>query len=85
MANPNHKHAGNVPGKFYVDTQCIDCDLCRQTAPLNFERNEEKCYTYVSKQPMTPEEEALCEQAKEECPVVAIGSNGVPEPAGETA
>jgi 4Fe-4S single cluster domain of Ferredoxin I len=26
----------NVSGKFYCDDQCIDCDLCRETAPANF-------------------------------------------------
>lgn len=76
MANRANKHQGNVSGRFYVDTQCIDCDLCRQTAPLNFTRNEAGGYTYISKQPTTPQEEALCEQAREECPVEAIGNDG---------
>ncbi|PYK64290.1 MAG: ferredoxin, partial [Verrucomicrobia bacterium] len=29
MADVANKYAENVPGKFYVDDQCIDCDLCR--------------------------------------------------------
>lgn len=76
MANKNHKQPGSAEGKFYVDTQCIDCDLCRQTAPANFERNGVGGYTYVIKQPMNPKEEELCEQARLECPVEAIGSDG---------
>jgi len=32
MADVANKYAENVPGKFYVDDQCIDCDLCRETA-----------------------------------------------------
>ena len=36
MADAANKYAENVPGKFYVDDQCIDCDLCRETAPANF-------------------------------------------------
>ena len=76
MADKNHKHAGNMEGKFYVDTQCIDCDLYRQTAPLNFERNESVGYSVILKQPANPQEEALCEQAREECPVEAIGNDG---------
>ena len=23
----------NVPGEFFVDSTCIDCDTCRQLAP----------------------------------------------------
>ncbi|MBI4394855.1 MAG: ferredoxin [Candidatus Omnitrophica bacterium] len=66
----------NVSGKFYVDSSCIDCDLCRMTAPAHFSRNADKGYSYVSKQPVTPEEEKLCEQAKVECPVESIRSDG---------
>lgn len=76
MADKNDKHPGNVPGKFYTDTQCIDCDLCRQTAPANFTRNDEGGYSYVFKAAETPEEEELCKQAMEECPVDAIGDDG---------
>ena len=39
MADPNDKVPGQTPGRYYVDTQCIDCDLCRETAPANFTRN----------------------------------------------
>jgi hypothetical protein len=34
-------------GKFYVDQQCIDCDLCRETAPSFFTRNDEGGYSFV--------------------------------------
>ena len=76
MANKNNKYSENVAGPFYVDTQCIDCDLCRLTAPANFVRNEKAGYTYLAKQPTSPDEEVLCIKAKEECPVEAIGSDG---------
>ncbi|MBI5366969.1 MAG: ferredoxin [Planctomycetes bacterium] len=76
MANKAEKYPDNAAGKFYCDTQCIDCDLCRTTAPANFARNEEKGYSYVFKQAESPEEEALCRQALEECPVEAIGQDG---------
>jgi hypothetical protein len=36
MADIANKYAENISGKFYVDVQCIDCDLCRETAPANF-------------------------------------------------
>jgi ferredoxin len=59
-----------------VDTQCIDCDVCRVTAPGNFERQEEKGYSFVRRQPETSEEEAQCQEAMDCCPVEAIGSDG---------
>ena len=76
MAVLENRYKENVTGKFYVDSQCIDCDLCRQTAPSNFDRNQSGGYSFVKKQPTTPEEEALCKEAKEGCPVEAIGSDG---------
>jgi ferredoxin len=38
MADVANKFPQNVPGRFYVDDQCIDCDLCRERAPANFAR-----------------------------------------------
>jgi len=76
MANRSLKLSENAAGKFYVDHSCIDCDLCRQTAPVNFSRNSDKGYSYVSKQPVTPEEIKQCEQAIKECPVDSIGNDG---------
>src|SRR5881296_907438 len=81
MAVFENKYPDNVPGGFYVDDQCIDCDLCRETAPDNFTRNEDGGYSYVFKQPTTPEEETLCKEAKEGCPVEAIGEDGQPQAA----
>jgi ferredoxin len=76
MADSEDKNSENVPGKFYVDSQCIDCDLCRETAPNNFTRWEDGGYSYVKKQPESPEEEAQCKEAMEGCPVEAIGNFG---------
>jgi ferredoxin len=76
MADVANKYPENVPGKYYVDNQCIDCDLCRETAPDNFKRNDDGGYSFVYKQPVSPEEEARCKEAKEGCPVEAIGDNG---------
>src|SRR5665213_2782199 len=77
MADAANKYPENVAGKYYVDNQCIDCDLCRETAPDNYKRNDDGGYSFVYKQPTTPEEEARCKEAKEGCPVEAIGDNGV--------
>jgi ferredoxin len=76
MADIANRYGDNVAGKFYVDNQCIDCDLCRETAPDNFTRSDDGGYSYVYKQPVSPEEEARCKEAMEGCPVEAIGNNG---------
>jgi ferredoxin len=76
MADIANRYAENVLGKFYVDDQCIDCDLCRETAPANFTRNDDGGHSFVHKQPTSPEEEVLCKEAMEGCPVEAIGSDG---------
>ena len=76
MADPNDKVPGQTPGRYYVDSQCIDCDLCRETAPNNFKRNDDGGYSFVYKQPANAEEEARCKEAKEGCPVEAIGNDG---------
>lgn len=76
MADLANKYAENVTGTFYVDDQCIDCDLCRETAPANFTRNDDGGHSYVYKQPGGDDELALCKEAMEGCPVEAIGSDG---------
>ncbi len=76
MADVNDKVEGNVEGKYYVDSSCIDCDVCRTTAPNNFAANEDEGYSYVFKQPENDEEEEQCQEAMEACPVEAIGDDG---------
>lgn len=76
MADPKDRYRENVPGGYYVDTNCIDCDVCRDIAPDNFIRNDEGGYSYVYKQPATEGEHKECESARDECPVEAIGNNG---------
>ena len=76
MADKSERWPENAAGKFYVDNQCIDCDLCRETAPANFMRNEDGGYSYVYKQPENDEEAQLCMEALEGCPVEAIGEDG---------
>ncbi|NOT48987.1 MAG: ferredoxin [Acidobacteria bacterium] len=77
MAFIEDKLPENRPGKFYVDRQCIDCDVCRDTAPANFTRNDNNGYSYLYKQPENGQEIALCEEAMNACPVEAIGDDGV--------
>lgn len=76
MSDINDKLRDNCPGRFYVDNQCIDCDVCRDTAPANFTRNHDAGYSYVYKQPDNEDEERLCLEAMNACPVEAIGNDG---------
>jgi ferredoxin len=83
MADRNDRAPENVAGRFYVDVTCIDCDLCRETAPRNFKRDDSEHRSFVFHQPLDATEEAACLAALEECPVEAIGSDGC-ETAGST-
>jgi ferredoxin len=76
MADTANRYPENIPGAYYVDNQCIDCDLCRETAPSSFKRNDDGGYSFVYKQPESAEEQKLAKEAMEGCPVEAIGSNG---------
>jgi ferredoxin len=76
MADRNDRFEDNAPGKFYVDTQCIDCDVCRDMAQDNFTRNDDNGYSFVFRQPVTQEEFDLCIEAMSQCPVEAIGNDG---------
>lgn len=62
----------NVPGRFYVDSTCIDCGLCPSTAPDHFRRDDDIGQSYVYHQPETEEEIALCREALEGCPSESI-------------
>ena len=75
MADVNDKVESNVDGKWYVDSQCIDCDLCRTTAPNNFKQNADEGYSFVYKQPDSEDETKQCQEAMDECPVEAIGND----------
>lgn len=76
MADKKTKWPINVKGRFYVDGNCIDCDACRTEAPDHFRRDEEHGYSFVYRQPQTPEEEAKARAAMAACPVEAIGEDG---------
>jgi ferredoxin len=66
----------NVPGAFYVDDTCIDCDLCRSNGPNFFTRDDNTGYSYVYRQPVTPEEIAEAEDCRLGCPTESIGDDG---------
>ena len=54
MAAVVNKYPQNAAGSLYVDDQCIDCDLCRETAPANFTRNDDGGHSYCINNPKVP-------------------------------
>jgi ferredoxin len=76
MANLDRKVPENVSGRFYVDSQCVDCYVCWDLAPDNFTRKTGRRYLFVHKQPENAQEESRCREAMESCPVAAIGDDG---------
>ena len=76
MADVDEKGPDNVPGKYYVDTNCTACMVCTETAPDHFKMSDDEEYAFVYKQPENGDEEALCEEAMEGCPEETIGDDG---------
>ena len=76
MANKEERYEDNAPGRWYVDKKCILCSVCAETAPDNFKEAQTQDHDFVFKQPSFSDEEVLCEEAKEACPVEAIGNDG---------
>jgi glyoxylase-like metal-dependent hydrolase (beta-lactamase superfamily II)/ferredoxin len=74
MADPTRRLAENVPGEFFVDSTCIDCDTCRQLAPAVFAEGAE--YAYVHQQPQSEADRRHALQALVSCPTGSIGSEG---------
>jgi glyoxylase-like metal-dependent hydrolase (beta-lactamase superfamily II)/ferredoxin len=64
----------NVGGDFYVDSSCIDCDLCRQIAPETFARVGEQSAVY--RQPEGRADEFAALKALVTCPTASIGDLG---------
>ncbi len=72
MANIARRLAENIPGDFYVDSTCIDCDACRQIAPTIFRDHGDQSSVY--RQPETEEETRLALMALVACPTASIGT-----------
>jgi ferredoxin len=76
MANLTERLRQNATGPFYVDATCTDCDLCRSLAPAFFRRDDETGYSVVHRQPVTPDEITVAEDAMNSCPTESIGNDG---------
>ena len=72
MASIAQRLAENVPGDFYVDSTCIDCDTCRRIEPRVFVEGDG--YSYVGRQPAREEERARSMMALVACPTGSIGT-----------
>ncbi|WP_055490837.1 ferredoxin [Streptomyces sp. TP-A0356] len=73
MADPRLRLRDNAPGRFFVDSECTDCDTCRCLAPGLFARNDEAGYSYVVRQPVDDDEADELYEAMDRCPADAIG------------
>lgn len=72
MANPAKRLPENVPGDFYVDDTCIDCDACRQIAPGVFRDHGDQ--SSVFRQPANEAEARRALMALVACPTSSIGT-----------
>jgi len=72
MALPELRLAENVAGDFYVDSTCIDCDLCRQIAPETFSDIGDQ--SVVHHQPANVDQEFAALKALVTCPTASIGT-----------
>ena len=72
MANIARRLDENVPGDFYVDSTCIDCDACRQIAPTIFRDHGDQSSVY--RQPETDEEVRDALMSLVACPTASIGT-----------
>src|SRR5579883_948328 len=72
MADPRKQVPENIPGEFFVDTTCIDCDACRQLAPETFGDAPDSSYVYS--QPQTDEQTRSALRALVACPTGSIGT-----------
>ena len=72
MANLALRLPENVPGDFFVDSTCIDCDACRQIAPKTF--SDIGTTSIVQRQPADDEETRRALMALVACPTASIGT-----------
>ena len=86
VADWKNRWADNVGGTnvvggkkygFFVDKECILCSVCSDAAPNNFRMSDDEDHDICYKQPENADEVSQCNEAKENCPVEAIGSDGL--------
>lgn len=73
MASLAQRLPDNVPGDYFVDDTCIDCDACRIFAPAVFSDKGDQSAVYH--QPVTDEELLAAQKALISCPTASIGTS----------
>jgi glyoxylase-like metal-dependent hydrolase (beta-lactamase superfamily II)/ferredoxin len=91
LASLRERLPDNVPGEFYVDSTCIDCDTCRRMAPNTF--REGSAFSFVHHQPEADADRLRALMALVSCPTGSIGTESrqdvrpgiaaLPEPVAE--
>jgi ferredoxin len=77
MARASDRIADNVDGELFVDSSCIDCDLCRQLAPATFARTSRRAQSFVHAQPSGEAATHRALMALVTCPTSRPGSTHV--------
>ena len=72
MAQLAQRLPDNVPGDFFVDDTCIDCDACRIFAPAIFSDTGDQSAVYH--QPENDVELLAAQKALIACPTASIGT-----------
>ena len=72
MASLQERLPENVPGDFFVDSTCIDCETCSELAPAIFRDHGDQCSVYH--QPENEDEVRRAMMALVSCPTGSIGT-----------
>jgi glyoxylase-like metal-dependent hydrolase (beta-lactamase superfamily II)/ferredoxin len=73
MAQRTKAYSDNVPGSFFVDRDCIDCETCYSMVPSVFE--DAGSHSRVHRQPRTEAERREAQRALVACPTASIGTD----------
>jgi ferredoxin len=76
MEEKSDKLPHNVPGDYFVSTDCDGCAYCGMVAPENFEFDKSSNTYFIAKQPGSHDELEMVREAMEDCPVDAIRRAG---------
>jgi glyoxylase-like metal-dependent hydrolase (beta-lactamase superfamily II) len=70
-----HRHPGNAPGEWFIDTACIDCGASANVAPGLIARRGGQ--SVFARQPADAEEERAAWRARLVCPTASVATVGV--------
>lgn len=74
MARPADRLPSNAEGDVFVDSSCIDCEVCRIVAPSTFVRDDSFGQSIVKLQPKSDVERRRAAMALVACPTSSIGA-----------